>query len=190
MRLRLFLFLNIVLVAATVGIFSAPEAGAYVRWASGCTDCHSDFRDEVSIKPGNVWPDDKHNVHRRSIINDTASDYCGACHVTNGDNPLLNGSRGEPGIPGVGCMGCHGVDPDPGVPNNTWWGSGLRLHHANKNVGPDNGGLVCANCHNDDPAPLGEHSVPIYYGLTDINVRRSGLRRCRLELLVGARDLL
>ena len=34
---------------------------------------------------------------------------CGTCHVDDGDNPLLDFSRGEPGLPGVGCMGCHGV---------------------------------------------------------------------------------
>lgn len=170
MQRRNVVLFSLFILAASMWLGTPEGASAYVRWGSGCTDCHSDFRDEVSIKPGNTWPDDKHNVHRRSIINDTSSDYCGVCHVTNGDNPLLNGSRGEPGIPGVGCMGCHGVDPDPSTPNNLWWGAGLRLHHANANVGTDNANMLCVDCHDDDPAPLGEDSVPIYYGITDINV--------------------
>jgi len=161
---------GLVFFVALMWLGSAPEVGAYNRWGNGCTDCHGNFRDNTSEKPNNTWPDDKHDVHRRSIISDPASNYCGVCHVTNGDDPLINESRGETGLPGVGCMGCHGVDPRPDIANNSWWGAGLRSHHANSNVGTDDGGLLCVDCHDDDPAPLGEHSVPIYYGVTDINV--------------------
>jgi hypothetical protein len=158
--------LGSVFFAATLWFTSVPEVGAYIRWGDGCTDCHSSFKDATSTKPNNTWPDDKHDVHRRDMM----TDLCGTCHVTNGDDPLLNSSRGEPGLPGVGCMGCHGVDPRPDVADNTWWGAGLRQHHANANVGPDDGGLVCADCHGGDPSPLGEDAVPVYYGGTDVNV--------------------
>ena len=147
-----------VFLAATLWLGSATEVQAYTRWDNGCTDCHSRFKDNASMKPGNTWPDDKHDVHRKQMMND----LCGTCHFTDGDNPLLNSSRGEPGLPGVSCMGCHGVNPDPDGPANTWWGAGLRLHHANENVGTDNSGKLCADagCHSDDPSPLGEDAVP------------------------------
>lgn len=142
----------IVLLAATLWLGSATEVQAYSRWGNGCTDCHSNFRDSTSTKPGNIWPDDKHDVHRRQMMND----LCGTCHVTNGDNPLLDSSAGEPGLPGISCMGCHE-------------GVGLRLHHANANVGTDNNNEVCADCHTDS-APPGEDTLPAYYGGTDVNV--------------------
>ena len=158
--------LGVVFSAAALWLASSTAVSAYNRWGNGCTDCHSDFRDSISTKPNNTWPDDKHDVHRRSMTNG----LCGICHVDNGDDPLLNFSAGEPGLPGVSCMGCHGVDPDPTTANNSWWGAGLRLHHANANVGTDNGGLLCVDCHDDDPAPLGENAVPVYYGGTDVNI--------------------
>ena len=145
---------------------SAQNVSAYSTWKGGCTDCHSSFKDAGSTKPGNAWLDDKHDVHRRQMM----TNLCGTCHIVNGDNPLLNESRGEPGLAGVSCMGCHGVDPDPSTPNNAWWGAGLRLHHANETVGTDDGDLLCVDCHDDDPAPLGENAVPIYYGGTNVNV--------------------
>ena len=170
MHRRDFVLSGLVFLAALVWLGTPDNASAYARWGDGCTDCHGSFLNSTSTKPNNTWPSSKHNVHRRTIISDTGEDYCGLCHVSNGDDPLLNESRGETGFLAVGCMGCHGVDPDPGTANNLWWGAGLRLHHANANVGTDNGGLSCVDCHDDDPAPLGEDAVPIYYGGTDINV--------------------
>lgn len=146
----------------------APPSPAYNFWSAGCRDCHSSFLDATSIKPGNIWPDSKHNVHR----NDMLDSLCGACHVVNGDDPALNLSRGETGLPGKGCVGCHGADPTPGTPNN-YWGAGLRLHHFNAGVGPDDQGLVCSDCHNTDPAPQPENTLPLYYGRTGVNVHRS-----------------
>ena len=166
MRCRHLVLVGLFSLVTLLWIGAVERADAYTRWGNGCTDCHSRFKDAASTKPGNAWLDDKHDVHRRQMMNS----LCGTCHITNGDDPLLNSSRGEPGLPGVSCMGCHGVDPDPGTPNNSWWGSGLRLHHANANVGTDNGGMLCVDCHDDDPAPLGENAVPIYYGGTDVNV--------------------
>jgi len=148
---------------AAVWFVSAPPVTAYVTWTAGCTDCHSSFLDSTSIKPGNVWPASKHNVHRNQMLD---SPRCGACHTVDGDDPVLNFSRGETGLPGKGCVGCHGVDPDPGNPN-AWWGSGLRLHHANSGI------AVCATCHTDDPAPMPEHIQPLYYGVAGVNVHRS-----------------
>ncbi len=67
------------------------------RWGNGCTDCHWSFKDSTSTKPNNTWLDDKHDVHRRQMM----TNLCGTCHVVNGDDPLLNESRGEPGLAGV-----------------------------------------------------------------------------------------
>jgi hypothetical protein len=159
----------IALFVATLWFGSASDIRAYTRWANGCTDCHSDFLDSTSIKLGNTWPRSKHNVHREDMMTDSV-DWCGTCHVDDGDNPLLDSSRGESGLPGVGCMGCHGVDPDPGTTNNKEWGSGLRQHHANANVGTDDGGDLCVDCHTDTLARLGENAVPVYYGGNNINV--------------------
>ena len=159
-------FLGIVFSTISLWLGSTVEVSAYTRWGNGCTDCHSSFDDANSTKPGNTWPADKHAVHIGNMMNG----LCGTCHVSNGDNPLLDESRGETGLPGVGCMGCHGVDPDPSTPNNGWWGAGLRLHHANENVGTDNGGLLCVDCHDDDPPPLGENAVPVYYGGPNVNI--------------------
>jgi hypothetical protein len=166
MRSRHSLFMAIVVLTASLFFGSVSDVRAYNRWDNGCTDCHSNFLDPNSTKPGNTWPSSKHNIHRSSMMNS----LCGTCHVDDGDNPLLDSSRGEPGLPGVGCMGCHGVDPDPTTPGNKWWGAGLRLHHANSNVGLDNSNLACIDCHTDDPAPLGENAIPVYYGGTDVNI--------------------
>ena len=166
MRCRALVLVGLFSLVTLLWMGAAERADAYTRWGNGCTDCHSSFKDASSTKPGNAWLDDKHDVHRREMMNF----LCGTCHITDGDDPLLDSSRGEPGLPGVSCMGCHGVDPDPGTPNNGSWGSGLRLHHANANVGTDDGGMLCVDCHDDDPAPLGENAVPIYYGGTDVNV--------------------
>jgi hypothetical protein len=145
----------------------APGARAYDYWSAGCRDCHTSFTDTVSVYPGNTWPDDKHNTHRNVMMNG----LCGACHVVNGDDPAMYTSRGETGLPGQGCRGCHGVDPTPGTANFNW-GAGLRLHHANAGVGPDNGGLFCVDCHSD-PLPPPERTLPLYYGKTGVNVLSS-----------------
>ena len=166
MKSRHSLCMAIAVLTAALFFGSVSDVSAYTRWGSGCTDCHSNFRDSASTKPGNIWPDDKHDVHRRQMM----TNLCGTCHISNGDDPFLDSSRGEPGLPGVSCMGCHGADPDPSVPNNNWWGAGLRQHHANADVGTDNGGDLCVDCHTDDPSPLGEDAVPLYYGGTNVNV--------------------
>lgn len=157
-----------ILLAGSVTLFGwlvTSPASSYERWGDGCPDCHQDFTNDFSTKPNNTWPDDKHEVHRRDMMNS----LCGTCHVTNGDDPLLNFSGGTGLLPGLGCMGCHGIDPTPGTENN-FWGAGLRLHHANANVGEDDSGFECIDCHDDDPLPVPEDVVPAYYGGTGINV--------------------
>ena len=152
MRSRHSLFMALVVLTASLFFGSVSDVRAYNRWDNGCTDCHSNFLDPNSTKPGNTWPSSKHNIHRSSMMNS----LCGTCHVDDGDNPLLDSSRGEPGLPGVSCLGCHE-------------GVGLRLHHANANVGTDTNNEVCADCHSDS-APPGENTVPAYYGGTDVNI--------------------
>ncbi len=157
-----------VVAVALIWVAVPTRARAYDFWNAGCRDCHSSFTDSASVFPGNTWPANKHDVHRDTMLNG----LCGACHVEDGDDPAMNFSRGETGMPGKGCVGCHGVDPTPGTPNNRW-GAGLRLHHANANVGPDNGGQVCADCHTSDPAPRPERTRPLYYGLVGVFVQDS-----------------
>jgi hypothetical protein len=95
---------------------------------------------------------------------------CDVCHIGADEFPVyIASSNGGDGFEPVSCMGCHGVDPAPGIPNNGWWGAGLRLHHANAGVGPDNNGFTCATCHFDDPPPPPEDEAPSYYFLPDSN---------------------
>jgi len=168
MRPLTYHFLILVLFAGAALLLASPSS-AYERWANGCPDCHNDFTDSTSTKPGNTWPQSKHTVHNSQMMVRDSPSSCRACHVNTGDNPLLNFSEGYGALPPVGCMGCHGVDPTPGTPNNHW-GAGLRLHHANANVGTDDGGMECVDCHEDDPLPLPEDVLPAYYGGANINV--------------------
>lgn len=92
----------------------SDPARSYERWGDGCPDCHQSFTNDYSTKPGNSWPGDKHNVHRRQMMNN----LCGTCHITTGDDPLLKASGGTGLLPGLSCMGCHGNDPTPGTENN------------------------------------------------------------------------
>ncbi len=161
--------LLLVVIVAVLAVGSASPAFSYRSWDTGCTDCHTSFTGDESTKPGNVWPEDKHVVHRSAMMDQDVPDSCGACHDQIGDDPLLNSSAGTAELPGLGCMGCHGVDPTPGTENNLW-GAGLRLHHANANVGGDGNGLECVTCHPVDPLPMPEDILPAYYGLPTINV--------------------
>ena len=90
-----------------------------------------------------------------------ATSTCQLCHTQTGDIPRLSVS-GEPG--GVGCIGCHGQP----LVGGTSSGAGLRLHHTNVNVPPDQEGFTCISCHSSDPIPAPENVVPVYYGRTDV----------------------
>ena len=159
------------LCIALLFVLVASPSAAYQRWGDGCTDCH-DFFDEVSTKPGNVWPDDKHNVHRSQMMTRINNDSCEACHVQVGDDPLLNSSAGYGQLPALGCMGCHGVVPTPGTAEDLW-GAGLRLHHASAGVGPDSQNMECLDCHGGDPLPMPEDVLPAYHGWSQYQRRRS-----------------
>lgn len=135
--------------------------------ATNCRECHGDFRNNNYISPvdGQDWGN-LHNIHRSTML----SGDCDVCHIGDERLPVfLNSSTGGDGFEPVGCMGCHGVDPAPGVPNNDWWGAGLRLHHANAGVGQDSNGFICITCHPDDPSPLPEDTLPSYYFAPDFN---------------------
>jgi len=161
-------FALVVSLGCFIWLVTTPAGFAYQRYDPGCKDCHGSFESNTSLKPGNTWPDRKHDVHREQMMTDG---LCDTCHKsTDGRNPFLNESDGETGLPGVGCMGCHGRDPRPDIPNNSWWGTGLRLHHANAGVPADDDGFTCVTCHADDPLPFPEDQPPIYYGVAGINI--------------------
>lgn len=81
---------------------------------------------------------------------------------------LDDSAGGSSGFESIGCMGCHGVDPDPGNPNE-FWGAGLRLHHTNAGVPADGNGKTCVDCHSGDPVPPREDVLPSYYFTPDNN---------------------
>lgn len=166
---RIFLLGGLLLVASS-------GAQAFERYNDGCNGCHGEFTSTDTTKTGNTWPDDKHDVHRKVMLDEfgTASNppSCVFCHIISGgeenSNPLLGESDGDAtfGIPGAGCAGCHGQPTElaPGLFFNL--GTGLRAHHA------ANGVTSCgeAFCHDSDPAPLPESALPVYYGLPGVNI--------------------
>jgi hypothetical protein len=170
MTVRKRIAVGLTLIAmTTVGVATSV---AYDTWsvaddATNCGYCHGDFRSGTYTSPvdGQLWGN-LHNIHRNTML----SGDCDVCHIGNDEFPVyLDSSNGGTGFDPVGCMGCHGVDPDPTVPDNNWWGAGLRAHHANAGVGPDNNGQTCASCHTDDPTPPPESAVPSYYFTPDTN---------------------
>jgi hypothetical protein len=109
-------------------------ATAYDRYsidddATNCRQCHGDFRSGSYVSPvdGLDWGN-LHNIHRSTML----SGDCDVCHIGNNRLPVMIAeSDGGDGFEPVSCMGCHGVDPAPDVPDNSWWGAGLRAHHTN-----------------------------------------------------------
>jgi len=122
------------LIVCGIVIIGIPGAESYDTWSvnddpTNCGYCHGDFRSSNYISPvdGQNWGN-LHNIHRSTML----SGDCDTCHIGGDEFPVfLNSSNGGDGFEPVGCMGCHGVDPAPAVPNNTWWGAGLRAHHTN-----------------------------------------------------------
>lgn len=165
-------FLRTTVIAVGIVIFGITFAEGYEKYsenddATFCRECHGDFRSNSYTSPvdGQNWGN-LHNIHRSTML---ASD-CDVCHIGNDKLPVyLNSSSGGDGFAPVGCMGCHGVDPAPNVPNNNWWGAGLRLHHANAGVGQDSNGDTCMTCHTSDPSPPPEDTLPSYYFAPDAN---------------------
>ncbi len=163
-----FLFVAGLAAIAASAIWTGT-ANAYDRWsvnddATNCGECHGDFRAAtyISLVDGQNWGN-LHNLHRETMLNDD----CAACHLASDEFPvLLNESEGGAGFEAVSCMGCHGVDPNPGTPN-TEWGAGLRAHHLNAGVPPDQNGFTCLSCHPVDPLPPLESVPPSYYFTPD-----------------------
>jgi len=115
---------------------------------ASCADCHSGF----------VGKGPLHDLH---VGNQNMTNTCTRCHVSNGDIPKTWTS----GF-GDSCRGCHGRDNGPGFT----WSAGLRLHHANAPAPADKNGQFCVDCHNNDPVPDPESTLPTYYGQADINI--------------------
>jgi cytochrome c553 len=159
------------MIGVAIVIFGTTAEG-YERYsdndnATFCRECHGDFRSNNYISPvdGQNWGN-LHNIHRYTML----SGDCDTCHIGSSRLPVnLNSSDGGIGLAAKGCVGCHGVDPAPAVPNNNWWGAGLRAHHAAANVGPDSNGDTCASCHTTDPPPPPEDAMPAYYFVPDTN---------------------
>ncbi len=157
-------------IVVGIVIFAVPGAEGYDRYYQNsnnrnCEGCHGDFRSNsyISMVDGQNWGN-LHNIHRYTML----SGDCDTCHIGNDEFPVyLNQSNGGIGFEPVGCIGCHGVNPAPPAANNGKWGAGLRAHHANANVGPDNNGLTCASCHTTDPPPPSEDTPPSYYFTPD-----------------------
>ena len=123
---------------------SIRYTGAYPSYSDGstairCAQCH-----ETAIGGGFQSRAALHDAHTNN-----ATGTCTLCHEQQGDVPLLNK-----------CIGCHG---QPGTT-----GSGLRKHHLLAGAPADGDGLVCGDCHTDDPIPAPESSLPPYYGQADV----------------------
>jgi len=134
------------------------DLASFPRYNDGCQKCHGAFTDTFSTKADNIWPDTKHNVHRRDMLDSV----CDACHLDGDDrNPFLNMSNGTVDLPGIGCLGCHGNYYENEAAD---LGAGLRAHHFAEGL------TFCASCHFDDPPPLPERILPEYYGKPTVNV--------------------
>lgn len=163
---------SMLIVGGIALIGAAPGVEAYDRWsvnddATNCGFCHGDFRSSNYISPsdGQNWGN-LHNIHRSTML----SGDCDVCHIGGDEFPVfLDQSNGGDGFEPVSCMGCHGVNPAPPAANTGLWGAGLRAHHTNAGVGPDNNGDTCIDCHSNDPAPLPEDTLPSYYFTPDAN---------------------
>jgi hypothetical protein len=132
-----------------LGVLAASNTLAFQRYQDGCNiaACHGDFTDSTSTK-GSIFPGgDKHTMHRSS---QNMNADCSLCHRSNdGNNPYIGISDGTANNPGIGCTGCHEEN-------------GLRAHHLIT-------GNDCSGCHPNDPAPLPENTVPVYYGTPDVD---------------------
>lgn len=164
------IYLLVGIAAIAILLAGRGDVDAYSQWsiaddATNCGECHGDFRSDNYISPvdGENWGN-LHDLHREVMLNDD----CAACHLASDEFPVkLNESAGGNGFEPVSCMGCHGVDPNPGT-FNTQWGAGLRLHHINAGVRADQDGFTCTStCHQNDPQPPGEDTLPSYYFLPD-----------------------
>lgn len=146
------------LAAATLLVvsYACRMSSAFPRYkndaqdeGSNCSQCHGDFKSNVSPK-GTTFPaDSKHEMHRGA---NSMNANCNLCHTTgDGHNPLTYSSNGTVNNTGLGCTGCHVAE-------------GLRAHHA------ANGIWICAVCHPSNGPPPPENVKPPYYGSVDTRV--------------------
>jgi len=154
-------------VASLFVLLIVTDAVAYERYNDGCQDCHGAFTDGTSTKGSAIPGDDKHLMHRSGIYMEAD---CDLCHTSgDGRDPWIGSSNGTADNPGIGCNGCHRA-------------VGLRAHHA------DAGESSCASasCHPNDPAPLPENVVPVYYGTFDVNATM--LDPCNMDQTTGSNE--
>lgn len=149
-----------------LAIFLPAGSAAHERYDDGigvgCVECHGPFRDELGggatvpyeSPKGEVWPEDLHNIHRKSYHMGTD---CNWCHFS-GSSVWTYKSAGEMGDLGFGCAGCHGQ-----VEGETAKGYGLRAHHLLA------GEASCLECHDDDGEPVPEDVLPPNYGKSTTN---------------------
>ncbi|MBL9120278.1 MAG: dockerin type I repeat-containing protein [Phycisphaerae bacterium] len=143
-------------VSAVAALVTTATSLGYDKYSDGCQNCHGSFLGGTSPQ-GTIFPEqNKHQMHRGSLYMATK---CNLCHTGSGySNVYMGSSNGTSLNPGLGCNGCHGHDYGGSVGVS---GAGLRKHHASAGVS------VCADCHTNDPIPLGENVKPTYYGTTD-----------------------
>ena len=133
--------------------YQAYSDGSKPDGLGNCASCH-----EVLINGHVEGFQGRAGLHSAHTTNATST--CTLCHVQEGDVPQLNTSGA---VGGLGCMGCHGQPKIGGG----YSGAGLRRHHAQVGVSPDQEGFVCADCHSDPP-PRPEIVTPPYYFRTDV----------------------
>jgi hypothetical protein len=162
-------------------IVVVPETAAYEQYhpgddtetGDGCYQCHG-WNNDANPVAGtddtspfrNGGFDGRQELH--DLHQDQITGTCGLCHISPGDVGFT-ATSGD--AAGQGCRGCHGVDPNPQGPDNFEWGAGLRLHHANAGAPADLDGDFCVDCHDSDPLPPPEDSVPVYYLRADVNAK-------------------
>jgi len=140
-----------------------PNVSAYSNFYGGCQNCHGDWFANNYIsqtaQDGTSWNKSLHSGHQ-------AFANCGACHVTNGDIPSLDGQSRD----GLGsCIGCHGREEDANNigPVGSGRGAGLRQHHW------ANGITTCSGCHGDSNpnsfTPVGENVPALRYAANGID---------------------
>jgi hypothetical protein len=150
----------VLLVMIAISMIWASDVLAYQDYASGCEECHGDFRASpyTSLSDGDSWPDGLHDTHRNTMLNGD----CSTCHASSGGfSPVsLESSGGGAGLTAISCVGCHGRDLDNGNATATGFsqrGAGLRQHHL--------GSADCSGCHDDQTGytAVGENVLPNYY---------------------------
>ena len=138
----------------------------------GCKDCHGDFEDNnyVSKTDGAKWNKSLMDGHETFVGN-----KCNACHKSGSKGSVYLNFSIDSSL-SKSCVGCHGRQEDvngscvggDGSQVECGSGTGLRtMHESNVGVG------TCNSCHSGDPAPVGEHITPYFYGLSGVQMLNS-----------------